>query len=234
MIKSYFLLLLTLCTLNSWSQDIVNQYDDANLRHGIWRKYFDKTKQLRYEGQFDHGKEVGTFKFYTMNKGVSVLSATKQFNPDNDIAQVTFMSSQGHRISEGTMNRKLFVGKWVFYHKDGIAIMSTELYNDSGELEGQKQVFYRSGAVAETSNYEKGMLNGPSLWYAENGTLLKAFTYKNDELHGVSKYYDNAGNLEAEGAYRNDLKHGVWSYYKDGVLVETKDHTKRSKNPKKQ
>lgn len=230
----FFIFILTVFTVNSYAQESVNQFDSSGSRHGIWKKYFDKTKQLRYEGQFDHGKEVDTFKFYTLNKGTSVLSATKVFNIYNNKAQVQFLSSKGKLISEGEMNGKLYVGKWVYYHNKFQSVMSTEFYNDNGKLEGEKFVFYPDGTIAEQSNYTDGKLNGKSIWYTKKGKILKDFTYENDELHGISKYYDADGNLEAEGVYRRDLKHGVWKYYENGKLVKTTDHTKRSKNPKKQ
>jgi antitoxin component YwqK of YwqJK toxin-antitoxin module len=230
----FFIFILTIASLNTFSQNAVNQFDDNGKRHGIWRKNFDKTKQLRYEGQFDHGKEIGLFKFYTLSKGKSVLSATKEFNDSNNKAVVKFLSSKGKLISEGQMDGKLYIGKWIYYHNKNDAVMSTEYYNDNGELNGEKLVFYPNGKTAEQSNYTNGKLNGTSTWYAENGNVLKEFQYKNDELNGISKYYDADGNLKAEGAYRDDLKHGIWNYYDGGKLVKSKDHTKRSQNPKKQ
>ncbi|MEM5564634.1 toxin-antitoxin system YwqK family antitoxin [Psychroserpens sp. AS72] len=230
----FFIFILTVLGVNSFAQELVNQFDSAGERHGVWKKYFDKTKQLRYEGQFEHGKEIDTFKFYTLNKGTSVLSATKVFNKENNKAEVKFLSSKGKLISEGKMNGKLYSGKWIYYHNKFKAILSTEFYNDKGKLEGEKLVFYPDGTTAETANYVDGKLNGKSIWYAKNGNVLKEFMYENDELHGICKYYDADGNLQAEGTYRKDLKHGIWNYYKNGKLVETKDHTKRSKNPKKQ
>ncbi|MGS2726832.1 toxin-antitoxin system YwqK family antitoxin [Psychroserpens sp. BH13MA-6] len=229
-----FIYILTVFTLGLNAQNIVNQFDKDGNRHGVWRKYFDKTKELRYEGEFDHGKEVGTFKFYTLKGGKSVLSATKVFNPNSNQVAVKFLSSTGKLISEGQMIGKLYYGKWIYYHNKSDAIMTIEYYNDQGKLEGERQVFYPNGNTAEKSHYINGMLDGESIWYAENGTVLKRFLYKNDELNGITKYFDAEGNIKAEGLYRNNLKHGVWSYYEDGKLVETKDHTKRSKNPKKQ
>ncbi|MFT5848230.1 toxin-antitoxin system YwqK family antitoxin [Psychroserpens sp.] len=230
----FFIYILTILTVNVYAQESINQFDNANKRHGVWKKHFDKTKQLRYEGQFKHGKEIDTFKFYTLNKGASVLSATKIFNSLNNKAEVKFLSSRGKLISEGQMNGKLYSGKWIYYHNKSKSIMSTEFYNDNGNLEGEKLVFYPDGTSAEKANYKDGKLNGLSIWYAKNSKVLKKFMYANDELHGVSKYYDASGNLEAEGVYRKDLKHGIWKYYKNGKLVNTKDHTKRSQNPNKQ
>ncbi|WP_460219746.1 toxin-antitoxin system YwqK family antitoxin [Psychroserpens sp. MEBiC05023] len=230
----FFIFILTVVSLTSFAQNAVNQFDKNGKRHGAWRKYFDKTKELRYQGQFDHGKEIGIFKFYTLNKGKSVLSAIKEFNDLDSKASVKFLSSKGKLISEGQMDGRLYIGKWTYYHNKSDAVMSTEYYNDNGKLEGEKLVFYPDGKLAEKSNYSNGQLNGISTWYAKNGITLKVFQYKNDELNGVSKYYDANGQLKAEGSYRSGLKHGIWKYYEDGKLVKSKDHTKRSKNPKKQ
>lgn len=89
-------------------------------------------------------------------------------------------------------------------------------------------------ARKRSANYRDGNLEGSSTWYAENGKVLKEFLYKNDALNGPATYYDADGNIASEGVYRNDLKHGIWNYYENGKLVKSKDHTKRSKNPKKQ
>lgn len=229
-----FILILTVSICSFHAQSTVNQFDVDGKRHGLWKKYFDKTEQLRYEGQFDHGKEIDTFKFYTLNNGKSVLSAIKVFNPDNNLASVKFLSSKGKLISEGTLNGKLYSGKWIFYHNKSDAVMSTETYNSNGNLEGEKVIYYPNGQIAEKSNYTDGKLEGASQWYSEKGMLLKDFMYKNDELHGLSKYYDADGRISAEGQYQNGRKHGIWNYYENGQLIESKDHTRRSKNPKKQ
>lgn len=212
----------------------INQFDSKGLRHGIWRKNFYETNQPRYEGEFNHGKEIGVFKYYTLNNKKSVLSATKTFNPNNDIAEVKFFSSTGKLISEGKMNGKLYMGKWVYYHNKSNAIMTTETYNDQGNLEGEKLVYYDNGQVAERVNYVNGKIEGVSRWYSEKGVVLKEFHYENDQLHGMARYYNDEGQLLAEGNYKRDSKDGIWKYYKDGKLEEEKDFTKRSKNPYKQ
>jgi antitoxin component YwqK of YwqJK toxin-antitoxin module len=144
------------------------------------------------------------------------------------------MSSKGKLISEGMMNGRLFIGKWIYYHNKSDGIMSVEYYNDNGNLEGEKVVFYANGQIAETSTYKDGKLEGSSKWYSESGKLLKDYLYENDELHGMSKYYDADGIILAEGNYQKGRKHGIWNYYEAGKLKESKDHTRRSKNPKKQ
>ena len=63
--KFKFLSLFLIVTSLVYAQDI-NQFDESGKRHGVWKKYFEGTKQLRYEGKFDHGKEVGKFLFHSL------------------------------------------------------------------------------------------------------------------------------------------------------------------------
>lgn len=232
--KKIVVLYISLVSTFVFSQEALNQLDDKGLRHGFWKKNFDKTKQPRYEGTFEHGKEVGVFKFYTLDRHKSVLSATREFSKDHDTIKVKFFSSKGKVISEGQMIGKNFIGKWIYYHNKTNAIMTVENYNSQGLLQGEKLVYYETGKLAEASYYNNGKIDGISKWFSKEGVVLKEFTYKDDELHGVSKYYNGDGQLLAEGAYKNDQKHGIWKFYENGILKEEKDFTVRSKNPKKQ
>ncbi|MBO3097444.1 toxin-antitoxin system YwqK family antitoxin [Gelidibacter pelagius] len=230
----FFLFFLTVFLTDSYAQNSVNQLDQDGERHGFWKVHFEQTDQPRYEGTFDHGKEVGMFKFYKLDGNKSVLSATREFDPNSDNIIVKFYSSKGKLISEGQMINKLFVGKWVYYHNKTKGIMTVEHYSDKGQLEGEKLVYYPNGQMAEQSYYINGKIDGVSKVFSEKGVLIKEFTYENDVLHGMSKYYDADGKMLAEGAYRNDQKHGIWKFYEKGVLTEEKDFTVYSKNPMKQ
>ncbi|MBA6154232.1 toxin-antitoxin system YwqK family antitoxin [Gelidibacter maritimus] len=229
-----FFFFLTLFLTKSYAQDVINQRDTDGERHGFWKVNFDQTNQPRYEGTFEHGKEVGIFKFYKLDGNKSVLSATREFLPNGDDILVKFYSSKGKLISEGQMIDRRFVGKWVYYHNKNDNVMTVEHYNNEGQLEGEKVVYYPNGQMAEQSHYSHGKLEGTSKIFSEKGVLIKSFTYKNDVLHGMSKYYDADGNMLAEGTYRNDQKHGIWKFYENGVLTEEKDFTTYSKNPIKQ
>ncbi len=235
MIKQNIILniFLTLILTNVRAQSI-NQLNDNGERHGVWKKNFEKTDQPKYEGAFENGKEVGTFKFYKLVEGKSKLSATREFLPDSDNINVKFFSSKGKLISEGMMKDKIYFGNWVYYQNKSKGILMTENYNDRGILEGEKLVYYENGKVAERAIYVNGAIDGISTWYSEKGTVLKEFTYNNGELHGMAKYYDSDGRMLAEGSYRNDKKYGTWKYYENGEFKEEKDYTINSKNPKKQ
>ena len=230
--KNFVLVLLTL-SVNFVIGQGINQFDSQGKRHGIWKKNFEKTKVIRYEGEFFHGKEIGLFKFYKKINNQPVLTATKQFQKDNDIADVKFFTSKGKVISEGQMKGKLYIGTWNYYQKDSKNVLTLEHFNDQGVLHGERLTYYKSGLLAEKANYVNGKLEGESTWYSENGKLLKEFIYENGELHGISKYYGAEGELLVEGEYQHDRKHGIWTYYKDGEVIEEKDFTIRTKNPYK-
>jgi antitoxin component YwqK of YwqJK toxin-antitoxin module len=94
-IFTYFLLLLVFTV----SSQNINQFDGNGNRHGIWKKNFDNTNVLRFEGQFNHGKEVGLFKFYLNVNNTAVLSATREFLENDTKAHVKFYASNGKIIS---------------------------------------------------------------------------------------------------------------------------------------
>jgi antitoxin component YwqK of YwqJK toxin-antitoxin module len=212
----------------------INQFDANGERHGIWKKTFEGTNQVRYEGEFSHGKEIGLFKFYKYLKKKSVLSATKQFNEKDNIVDVKFLSSRAKVISEGKMNGKLYVGKWIYYHNKSNKVMTLETYNDVGELQGKRFVYYENGQIAEEANYVEGSQEGVSTWYSKNGVVTKVFVYENNELHGIAKYYDEEGIKLVEGPYKRDKKTGLWKYYTNGRLVKQKDFTYKPQYKKKQ
>jgi len=211
----------------------VNQLDAEGKRHGIWKKNYENTDVLRYQGEFFHGKEIGVFKFYKNVNGKAVLAANKQFNKENNIAQVSFYSSTGKLISEGQMNGKLFIGTWIYYQNKTKNILSKDTYNDQGELHGERFVYYDDGVLAQTETYVNGKLHGPSVWYTQKSVVVKEYVYNQGELHGPATFYDKNGTIILQGQYKNDKKHGVWKYYENGKLVKEKDFTRKSKNPYK-
>ena len=217
-----FTILFLFSTLVISAQEI-NQFDAAGKRHGLWKKYFDGTELIRYQGNFVNGKEVGEFKFYKNIRGKAVLTAIKVFNPDNDIAEVSFLGSNKKVISSGKMDGKKYIGAWKYYQKRNDNLLILEHYNDAGLLNGERLVYYDNGQIAEKQNYINGKLNGDSFWYSQKGVVLKSFLYRNDELHGPSKIYNGKGELLIEGQYKAGKKTGVWKYYEKGVLKEEKD-----------
>ena len=216
--KAIYFVLAVFVSGSLWAQDAVNQFDETGKRHGTWKKYFPNSKQLRYQGTFEHGKEVGTFKFYCEDCG-SQPALVKEFEAGSDLAQLTYYDKGGKPISQGQMRGKMKTGTWIYFHMDGKTVMTEENYvND--QLEGQMTTFYANGNKTETLIYKQGKREGESRYYSPSGVEIKFFTYANDMLNGPVKYYDAKGNLIISGNYKNDAKHGLWQYFEGGKLVK--------------
>lgn len=229
LIKLFLVLLISV----SGIAQTINQKDANGKRHGKWKKFYKDTKVPRYEGQFSHGKEIGTFKYYADNNGKPMLKATKEFNADNNIAIVIFYNNKGSVVSKGKMDGKNYIGKWLYYHLNSKQIMIEENYDDKGLLQGKRLVYFPKGQLAEEATYINGKREGLVKNYSDTKQLLKESHYKNGLLHGPLKAYKNNGVLHVEGQYKNDKKHGIWKFYKNGKLERKKDFTRKSKNPYK-
>ncbi|MGC6429661.1 MAG: toxin-antitoxin system YwqK family antitoxin [Jejuia sp.] len=220
--KRSLLVVLLLVFSMQFTAQTFNQYNENGKRHGVWRKYFDGTKVLRYEGTFKNGKEIGTFKFYKNVKGEAVLSATRAFSDNTDLAEVTFFASSGKIISQGMMRGKTYIGLWKYYQKNSDKLLTVENYNDNGALHGERIVFYDNGEIAEKAFYKEDKLHGEAFNYSLKGVMLKSLIYKDGELHGEAKFYNPKGELIAKGIYKEGKKHGVWTYFENGEIVNTK------------
>lgn len=202
------------------AQEAGNQYDENGKRHGPWKGYYeDDPSQLKYEGAFEQGKEIGLFKFY--QPGLKKPVATRFFSPDSDIAEVQFLAQNGKVISEGKMRGAKRIGQWKYYHKNPDKLMMTENY-ENGVLNGEKTTYFENGNIAEKSFYKNGLLHGERILYSLNGVILEQMVYVDGALHGPAKFFNGKGELLSEGNYRNDQHHGIWKYYENGTLKEEK------------
>ena len=62
--KQLFIVLLLFSAFLANAQDKINQFDDKGERHGLWRGTHKESNRIRYEGTFNHGKEIGVFNFF--------------------------------------------------------------------------------------------------------------------------------------------------------------------------
>ena len=58
-----YILLGLLISLSVFSQDF-NKLDENGKKNGLWKGIYEESKRPRYEGTFEHGKEIGMFKFF--------------------------------------------------------------------------------------------------------------------------------------------------------------------------
>lgn len=219
MIKHILVLLLISSLSNSKSiAQEINQNDSQGQRHGTWTKYYKGTKQLRYTGTFNHGKEEGVFEFYDKSGGKPI--AVKSYTKGVDLIDVSFYTKSGKKISTGKMRIKSKEGEWLYYHSDGETIMSKEFYAHN-LLEGMRLVYFKNSKKAQETVYTKGLKQGKEIHYNESGTVVKEHSYVKDKLEGPAKFYNYDGSLLREGNYKANRKYGSWKYYKNGKLEKT-------------
>lgn len=214
---------LLFCTFlflgNLFAQEI-NQTNEKGERVGVWKKYY-KNDRIRYEGQFENGKEVGVFKFYSAADSEFPI-AIKTFDITSDIVQAQFFTIKGLLESEGEMKGKDRIGKWNYYHKDGKNKMIEENY-ENGQLNGEYKIFYVNGKLTKLAHYKDGLLEGNSKKYSQEGVLIEDLNYVKNILNGFAAFYEMNGNLKQKGVYEDDLKVGVWEFYTDGELTSSKE-----------
>ncbi|WP_208022812.1 toxin-antitoxin system YwqK family antitoxin [Flavobacterium jejuense] len=210
-------LFLALNCLTVFSQVENNQFDTKGERHGVWKGFYKESKRPRYEGNFNHGKETGVFKYFDDTKAGTVI-ATRNFSKGDGSCYAIFYNQKGNKVSEGLLVNKLPHGEWKYFHFESDQLMSLENYKQ-GKLNGVKKVFYKDGSLAEVSNYVNGKKQGLYKKYAENETILEEINYKGGKLDGPALYYDGKGNINVKGQFKNDRKWGYWETYENGKLV---------------
>ncbi len=106
----------------SFAQDI-NKLDENGKKHGLWKGVYEDSKRPRYEGSFDHGKEVGVFKFFDDTK-VGTIIATRDFSAQDHSCYTIFYNQKNNKVSEGKVVGKQFEGEWKYYHENSPLIMT--------------------------------------------------------------------------------------------------------------
>lgn len=196
-----------------------NQFDTNKKRHGIWKKNYDNGN-IRYRGEFNHGKEIGIFKYYSIATSKHPI-IIKEFSTSNNTATVKFYTKSGKLESKGTMDGKSRIGKWLYYHKDGKTVMQEESYLNN-KLEGSYKTFFPNKKPTILANYKNGKLEGTYKRYSINNVLYQDLLYKDGKLEGEVTYYDRlTGEITEKGPYKNDLRVGTWSLYIDGEFSHT-------------
>jgi antitoxin component YwqK of YwqJK toxin-antitoxin module len=222
--KSGMLVLIFLNVFCIRAQNNFNKLDSKGNKNGLWKGIYEDTKNPKYEGTFEHGKEVGVFTFFDNTKTKKVI-ATREFNPKDNSAYTIFYDQGKNKVSEGKVVNKLFEGQWKYYHKASKTIMTIENYGN-GKLEGLRSVFYPNGKIAEEINYKNNLKEGICKRYTENGIMIEESAYKNNDYNGTAVFKDSDGNLVSKGNFVDGKKAGVWQFFEKGKLVKEEDMNK--------
>ena len=229
--RSILVFLISLICSVLHAQKEYNQLDAKGLKHGLWKGVYEESKRPRYQGTFDHGKEVGLVEFFddTLQGDVS---ATREFNPKDNSAYTIFYDQNKNKVSEGKVVNKLFEGEWKYYHYASTVIMTTENYKN-GKLEGLRTVYFLNGKVAEQINYENNQKQGTYKKYTENGIVLEESFFRNNEYDGLAIFRNDSGIIVSKGKFAQGIKTGVWEVFENGKLVQksSTDLSQKSKSP---
>ncbi len=234
MSNKLFTTILFLFSITMFAQSSYNKLDEKGNKNGPWKGYYAETKNIKYEGTFEHGKEIGVFTFYDNTKSKSIV-ATREFNPKDNSAYTIFYDPLKNKVSEGKVVNKLYEGQWKYYHKASKSIMTIENYN-GGKLNGLRTVFYPSGKIAEEMIYKEDKKNGYYKKYTESGIIIEESNYKNNEFDGLAIFRDaDDGTIVSKGKFVNGKKAGIWQFFQEGKLVkeENMSFPKRNEETKK-
>ena len=194
----------------------INKLDESGNKQGVWKGIYQESKRTRYEGTFEHGKEIGLFKFFDDTKAGTII-ATREFNNKDNSCYTIFYNQNKNKVSEGKVVNKQFEGDWIYYHEDSPLVMTFEHYAN-GKLNGIRKVFYKSEKIAEEAMYIDGIKNGTYKKYAENGILLEETIYKDGEYEGLAIFRDVDNKIYAQGLFRKGKKVGIWKILEKGKV----------------
>lgn len=195
----------------------LNQKDAQGRKHGKWEKKHSNGK-IRYTGQFDHGKPVGTFVYYFENgqmrarnkfRNNSELIMSKQFGEDEKLAATGLYRGQEKDST------------WTYYDFEGNLLMREDYKN--GILHGEVIKYFPNGKIAEVKNFDNGVQVGSWEQYYESGKPMAKGTYVNGSLHGEATYYYSNGKPRLKGSYVKGLMHGTWYHFTQDLKVEKKE-----------
>lgn len=227
LLKKTISLLLLMSNMFVFAQTDFNKLDDKGNKNGLWKGYYPESKRLRYDGTFNHGKEVGKFNFYDDTQAQTVI-ATREFNSKDNSAYTIFYNQSKSVVSEGKVVKKLYEGQWKYYHENSKVIMTLENYK-KGKLEGIRSVFYPNAKIAEETNYINGIKNGFYKKYTVDGIILEESNYIKGQFDGKAIYREPNGNVASQGIYVNGKKKGIWQFYENGKLVKEENMSKVKK-----
>ena len=229
MTSIYYLILSSVLLFNTnvFSQSDFNKLDENGKKNGIWKGIYEQSKRSRYEGTFEHGKEIGLFTYYEDTK-VATIVATREFNSKDDSAYTIFYDNKKNKVSEGKVINKVHEGAWTYYHEASKIIMTLENYKN-GKLEGLKTINFPSGKVAELTNYKNGIKDGSYKKMAENGVILEESIYVKGEINGSCTFKAPDGLVVAKGMFKHGKKVGIWLFYENGKVVSKDNFDKQRK-----
>ena len=198
------------------AQEKINQTDAQGRKHGIWKKTY-ANGQLRYEGRFNHGVEVDTFKFYFEDGN---LKAVNYFRGGGEVYSWQY-GGESQLAAEGKYQGTKRDSVWTFYDIEG-NVLSRESY-DQDAKDGVSVTYFDNGKKAETLHWQDGQRQGEWRQNYESGKPKAKGQYADGKLHGEVTYFYTNGKPHIKGQYHKGKMHGTWYFFDEFMQVEKKE-----------
>jgi antitoxin component YwqK of YwqJK toxin-antitoxin module len=119
-----------------------NRLDKNGNRHGFWIHYWDDESNIQRKGRYAHGKEIKTWKYYSLE---GKLIKTEQYNRSQQIITIKTYHPNGKKESQGQaclVNEEgslhfYWQGEWKFYDDHG-RLERTEWYEKGSQKSHSK------------------------------------------------------------------------------------------------
>ena len=95
--KQLLIVFAFIFTTSIIAQSDFNKLDENGKKNGVWKGVYDESKRPRYEGTFEHGKEVGLFTYFEDTKTSSIM-ATREFNSKDNSAYTIFYDQKKNKV----------------------------------------------------------------------------------------------------------------------------------------
>jgi len=193
-------------------REFINQYNDQNLKQGLWKKLYDNDN-IMLEENYKNGVLNGYYREYSKRGQLLVSKFYENGNEvkrvDSDEIKIEIINKyndNGKIIASGGFIKNTPVGIHRKYTENRSIINTTE-YNNSGQL------------LSDGITDEKGQKDEHWKFYFRTGELRSEGNFINNVRQGVWKFYFPNGQLEQTGTFRNGKEDGLWTwFYDDGSL----------------
>jgi uncharacterized protein len=189
-------------------------YNDAGVKSGVWKYYYDNGKVKSVEN-YENG-EVTVFS-EKGNKGEYFFLKDNAIHGDVTLYYDNGPIKEKLKFAAGKRHggRDLFFG-------DGTLKARYE-YVDS-KVQGPYFINFENGKLKERCGYHDGQLHGKYEFYYANGAPRITGEFANGSETGTWKYFYRNGKVQRTGSYTEKGGVGEWNYFNErGEVTEKRN-----------
>ncbi len=173
-----------------FERGVVRYSDDSIVSHGPHKEYYS-SGELYVDGEFDHGKAVGTWIYHHPNGKVAKEVTYKAGRPDGE---VKVFNEEGKLVSRREYVAGARSGVWDSYSDDGEQKLREEAYKE-GKPDGAFRTWFKNGQLRQEMNFVDGKLEGVATEWTQVGDKRAEVNFKNGLKEGVSRLWQNDGKI---------------------------------------